>query len=280
MNILSAIDQANKLLITKGIISSRLDCEILMSKVTQTSRGDVLLNLNKELTIKELKQYKNLIEQRSKKKPIAYIIEKKEFWKDDFYVTKDVLIPRPDTELIVQNVLEITKKRLSLNILDIGVGSGCIILSILKERTTFKGTGIDISKKSLNICRINSDNLRIFNRLKLFKSDIDNFNYGKYDLIISNPPYIKKFDLKYLDKDVVGFEPKLALDGGLDGLSGIRKVINNSTRLIKRKGILILEIGFDQADKVKEILKKNGFYLKNVLKDLANKNRCMISIKI
>ena len=280
MNILSAIDQANKLLITKGIISSRLDCEILMSKVTQTSRGDVLLNLNKELTIKELKQYNNLIEQRSKKKPIAYIIEKKEFWKDDFYVTKDVLIPRPDTELIVQNVLEITKKRLSLNILDIGVGSGCIILSILKERTTFKGTGIDISKKSLNICRINSDNLRIFNRLKLFKSDIDNFNYGKYDLIISNPPYIKKFDLKYLDKDVVGFEPKLALDGGLDGLSGIRKVINNSTRLIKRKGILVLEIGFDQADKVKEILKKNGFYLKNVLKDLANKNRCMISIKI
>tara|TARA_B100000575_G_scaffold179574_1_gene144065 strand:+ start:937 stop:1779 length:843 start_codon:yes stop_codon:yes gene_type:complete len=280
MNILSAIDQANKLLITKGIISSRLDCEILMSKVTQTSRGDVLLNLNKELTIKELEQYKNLIEQRSKKKPIAYIIEKKEFWKDDFYVTKDVLIPRPDTELIVQNVLEITKKRSSLNILDIGVGSGCIILSILKERTTFKGTGIDISKKSLNICRINSDNLRIFNRLKLFKSDIDNFNYGKYDLIISNPPYIKKFDLKYLDKDVVGFEPKLALDGGLDGLSGIRKVINNSTRLIKRKGILILEIGFDQADKVKEILKKNGFYLKNVLKDLANKNRCMISIKI
>ena len=280
MNILSAIDQANKLLITKGIISSRLDCEILMSKVTQTSRGDVLLNLNKELTIKELEQYKNLIEQRSKKKPIAYIIEKKEFWKDDFYVTKDVLIPRPDTELIVQNVLEITKKRSSLNILDIGVGSGCIILSILKERTTFKGTGIDISKKSLNICRINSDNLRIFNRLKLFKSDIDNFNYGKYDLIISNPPYIKKFDLKYLDKDVVGFEPKLALDGGLDGLSGIRKVINNSTRLIKRKGILVLEIGFDQADKVKEILKKNGFYLKNVLKDLANKNRCMISIKI
>ena len=280
MNILSAIDQANKLLITKGIISSRLDCEILMSKVTQTSRGDVLLNLNKELTIKELKQYKNLIEQRSKKKPIAYIIEKKEFWKDDFYVTKDVLIPRPDTELIVQNVLEITKKRLSLNILDIGVGSGCIILSILKERTTFKGTGIDISKKSLNICRINSDNLRIFNRLKLFKSDIDNFNYGKYDLVISNPPYIKKLDLKYLDKDVIGFEPKLALDGGLDGLSGIRKVINNSTRLIKRKGTLVLEIGFDQADKVKEILKKNGFYIKDVLRDLANNNRCIISIKI
>ena len=188
--------------------------------------------------------------------------------------------PRPDTELVVQKVLEITKKRTNLNILDIGVGSGCIILSILKERSKFKGTGIDISKKSIDICRINSDNLGIFNRLKLFKSDIDNFKYGKYDLIISNPPYIKKFDLKNLDKDVIGFEPKLALDGGLDGLSGIRKVIYNSTKLIKRKGALVLEIGFDQADKVKEILRGNGFYIKEILKDLANNNRCIVSIKI
>ncbi len=280
MNILFAINQANKFLSSKGIISSRLDCEILMSKVTQTTRNYILLNLNKDLTKKEVVHFKNLIEQRAKKKPIAYIIGKKEFWKNEFYVSKDVLIPRPDTELIVHKVLEITKKRTNLNILDIGVGSGCIILSILKDNIKLKGTGIDISKKSIDICRINSNNLGIFNRLKLFKSDIDNFKYGKYDLIISNPPYIKKNDLKKLDKDVIGFEPKLSLDGGLDGLSGIRKVINNSTKLIKKKGILVLEIGFDQADKVKEILKKNGFYIKEVLKDLANNNRCIVSIKI
>ena len=239
-----------------------------------------MLNLNKDLTKKEVVHFKNLIEQRAKKKPIAYIIGKKEFWKNEFYVSKDVLIPRPDTELIVHKVLEITKKRTNLNILDIGVGSGCIILSILKDNIKLRGTGIDISKKSIDICRINSNNLGIFNRLKLFKSDIDNFKYGKYDLIISNPPYIKKFDLKNLDKDVIGFEPKLALDGGLDGLSGIRKVINNSTKLIKKKGILVLEIGFDQADKVKEILKRNGFYIKEVLKDFAYNNRCIVSIKI
>ena len=280
MNILFAINQANKFLSSKGIISSRLDCEILMSKVTQTTRNYILLNLNKDLTKKEVVHFKNLIEQRAKKKPIAYIIGKKEFWKNEFYVSKDVLIPRPDTELIVHKVLEITKKRTNLNILDIGVGSGCIILSILKERSKFKGTGIDISKKSIDICRINSDNLGIINRLKLFKSDIDNFKYGKYDLILSNPPYIKKFDLKNLDKDVIGFEPKLALDGGLDGLSGIRKVIYNSTKLIKRKGALVLEIGFDQADKVKEILRENGFYIMEILKDLANNNRCIVSIKI
>ena len=280
MNVLFAINQANKFLNAKGIISSRLDCEILLSKVTQSNRSEILLNLNKELSKKELDYFKNLVEQRSKKKPIAYIIGKKEFWKNEFYVSEDVLIPRPDTELIVHKVLEITKKRTNLNILDIGVGSGCIILSILKERSKFKGTGIDISKKSINICRINSDNLGIINRLKLFKSDIDNFKYGKYDLIISNPPYIKKFDLKNLDKDVIGFEPKLALDGGLDGLSGIKKVIYNSTKLIKHKGVLVLEIGFDQADKVKEILRRNGFYIKEVLKDLANNNRCVVSIKV
>ena len=280
MNILFAINQANKFLSSKGIISSRLDCEILMSKVTQTTRSDILLNLNKDLSKKESVQFKNLIEQRAKKKPIAYIIGKKEFWKNEFCVSKDVLIPRPDTELIVHKVLEITKKRTNLNILDIGVGSGCIILSILKDNIKLRGTGIDISKKSIDICRINSNNLGIFNRLKLFKSDIDNFKYGKYDLIISNPPYIKKFDLKNLDKDVIGFEPKLALDGGLDGLSGIKKVIYNSTKLIKHKGVLVLEIGFDQADKVKEILRRNGFYIKEVLKDLANNNRCVVSIKV
>ena len=194
-------------------------------------------------------------------------------------MTKDVLIPRPDTELIVEKVLEFTKNKLSLNFLEIGVGSGCIILSILKERKNYYGTGIDISKESLNICKINSDNLRVFNRLKLFKSDIDNFRYGKYDLIISNPPYIKNFDLKYLDKDVINYEPRTALNGGLDGLSEIKKVINNSAKLIKKNGILVLEIGFDQTEKIKEILRKNDFFVKKVFKDLAKHNRCIVSIK-
>ncbi len=279
MNILSAINKANQLLKLNGIVSSKLDCEILISKVLKTDRANVILNLNKNLTNDEFFYFNELVNQRSKKTPIAYLIGKKEFWKYQFYVTKDVLIPRPDTEIIVEKVLELTKNKQRLSFLDIGVGSGCIILSIMKEKKNFYGTGIDISKKSLEICRINSNKLGILNRLRLFKSDIDNFRYGKYDLIISNPPYIKKFDLKCLEKDVVSFEPIAALNGGLDGLSEIKKVINNSTKLIKENGILILEIGYNQSGKVKEILKKNNFFVKKIFKDLAKNDRCIVSIK-
>ena len=133
-------------------------------------------------------------------------------------------------------------------------------MSILKEKKNFYGTGIDISKKCLKISKINAINLKVDHRLKLIKTDVDKFISSKYDLIVSNPPYIKKFDLKNLDKDVLNFEPNLALDGGLDGLFWIRKVIFNSSKFIKTNGILILEISFDQTDKVKQIL--SSFKLK------------------
>tara|TARA_B100000579_G_C22782346_1_gene830018 strand:+ start:174 stop:1016 length:843 start_codon:yes stop_codon:yes gene_type:complete len=280
MKIYNAINKASELLKENGIISSKLDSEILISKVLGAERSNIILNISKELTEKEISIYNKLIQQRCKRKPIAYLTKKKEFWKYEFYVSKNVLIPRPDSELIVEKVLEFTKNKQSKNLLEIGVGSGCIILSILKEKNNFYGTGIDISKKSIQTCRINSDNLGVFNRLKLFKSDIDNFKYGKYDLIISNPPYIKKFDLKYLEKDVINYEPLSALNGGIDGLSEIRKVINNSTQLIKKKGILVLEIGFNQSEEVKKILYRKGFYINKVFKDLSKKNRCIVSTKI
>ena len=178
------------------------------------------------------------------------LFRSKSFWNSEFFITKDILIPRPDTELLVENVLSATKQKNKINILDIGVGSGCILLSILKERKDFFGTGIDISEKCLNICKINAINLKVSSRVKLYKSDVDKFNLGKYDLIVSNPPYIKTSRLKYLERDVAEFEPKLALDGGLDGLSVIRKVIKKSSELIKKNGKFILEIGFDQKNKV------------------------------
>jgi len=301
MKIYNAINKASELLKENGIISSKLDSEILISKVLGAERSNIILNISKELTEKEISIYNKLIQQRCKRKPIAYLTKKKEFWKYEFEISegvliprpdteliieqvlkisKNVLIPRPDSELIVEKVLEFTKNKQSKNLLEIGVGSGCIILSILKEKNNFYGTGIDISKKSIQTCRINSDNLGVFNRLKLFKSDIDNFKYGKYDLIISNPPYIKKFDLKYLEKDVINYEPLSALNGGIDGLSEIRKVINNSTQLIKKKGILVLEIGFNQSEEVKKILYRKGFYINKVFKDLSKKNRCIVSTKI
>ena len=238
------------------------------------------MNLEKELNNIEYQKFKKLIFSRLKKKPIAYITGKKSFWKYEFELNDKVLIPRPDTELIVEQVLEIYKHKNKINFLEIGIGSGCIILSILKEKKNFLGKGIDLSKDCLKSCKINADKLKVNHRLKLYKSDIDNFSLGKYDLIISNPPYIKKLDLKYLDEDVVRHEPKLALDGGLDGLSEIRKVIKKSSELIKKSGKLFLEIAYDQKKEVKKILVENGFYINKTVKDLAKNDRCIISTKI
>ena len=279
MNIFEAIKKGDAILRESGIKSYKIDSEILMSRVIKKNRADIILNSKTELSQKDYNLDENLIIQRSKQKPIAYLTGKKEFWKYEFSVTKDVLIPRPDTEIIVEKTLKLTKNKNKLKMLEIGIGSGCILLSILKERKSFYGTGIDISKKTIEICKINCKNLGLSSRVKLFKTDIDNFRYGKYDLIISNPPYIKKFDLKYLEKEVSFYEPKPALDGGLDGLSELKKVILNSSKLIKRNGKLVLEIAFDQAESVKSILKQNEFYINEIIKDLSKKNRCIISTR-
>ncbi len=239
MNINSALSQGSKILKNKFIPNSRLDSEILMAKTINKDRKYILLNSNKFLNKNYLNIFYNLIEKRSLGNPIAYLTNKKYFWNSEFFITNDTLIPRPDTELVVENVLMLTKQKKKINILDVGVGSGCILLSILKERENFYGTGIDISKKCLKISKINAIKLNVSSRLKLYKSDVDKFNLGKYDLIVANPPYIKTCNLKYLERDVAEFEPRLALDGGLDGLSEIRKVVKKSSELIKKNGKFI-----------------------------------------
>ena len=280
MNINFAINQGSKILKNKLIPNSQLDSEILMAKTINKDRNYILLNSDYYLTKNDLINFYRLIEQRSLGKPVAYLVKKKFFWNSEFFVTNSTLIPRPETELIVENVLQVTKSSNNINILDVGIGSGCILLSILKERENFYGTGIDVSKKCLNISKINAVNLDVTSRLKLYKSNVDKFNLGKYDLIVSNPPYIKTCKLKYLERDVAEFEPKLALDGGLDGLSEIRKVIKKSSELIKKNGKFILEIGFDQKNKVINLLKKEGFYINSTHKDLANNDRCIVCTKI
>ena len=278
MDIQSALKKGQSILIDNNIISAKLDSEILMSQAIRKNKKFIILNLHKEIEKRDFDYFNNLIQERAKSKPIAQIIKKKDFWKYEFIVNNNVLIPRPDTEILIEQTLKLVKNKNRLQILDIGIGSGCILMSILKEKKNFIGTGIDISNKSLQISKANGQKLRINNRLRLFKSNIDNFNTGKYDLIVSNPPYIKKSNLKCLEKDI-GFEPKQALDGGLDGLSEIRKVINKSSELIKRSGHFIIEIGFDQKNKVKKILRDKGFYIKKTVKDLSNHDRCIVSIK-
>ena len=280
MDIHTALSEGSKILKEESILTGDLDSEILMAKALNRDRKYILLNSLQKISDKDLNVYKKLISKRLLRKPVAQLTNKKFFWNSEFYIDSDILIPRPETELIVENVIELTKHKNKLHILDIGIGSGCILISILKEKKTFYGNGIDISNKCLNISKINALKQNIHTKLKLFKSNVDKFSIGKYDLIVSNPPYIKKSNLKYLEKDVGKYEPKLALDGGFDGLSEIRKVIKKSSELIKINGKFILEIGFDQKNKVIEILKRKGFYINKIQKDLANNYRCIVCTKI
>jgi release factor glutamine methyltransferase len=280
MNIENTLSEGINILQKNKIPNPQLDSEILLSSSIKKDKKHIILNPKEILNFQQLRKFRGLIERRKKKEPIAYLINKKDFWKDEFFINKDVLIPRPDTELIIDQVLKIYSIDMQLQVLDVGTGSGCILLSILKERPNFYGTGIDVSIKSINVSKFNAKQLNLLNRVKFIHSSVDNFKIGKYDLIVSNPPYIELLNLKYLEKDVVNFEPKLALSGGLDGFSKIRKVINKASTLIKKKGKFILEIGFNQKNKVNKILKEEGFYVNKSIKDYGNNDRCIISTKI
>ena len=280
MKLETAIHEAYTILKDNNIKSAMLDSELLMANVINKSREFIILNLNKSICKKDFDHFQNMVSQRKDGKPIAYLINKKFFWRYEFFINKHVLIPRPDTEIIIEQVLKIYKSKKNINFLDIGFGSGCILLSILKERKDFRATGVDISDHALKVCKINAYRLGLEARLKLFNSDIDKFTSGKYDLIISNPPYIKNADLRYLEKDVKEFEPRLALEGGLDGTSEIRKVIKKSSELIKYGGKLILEIAYNQKQEVIHLLKKKGFYINVIVKDFSKNDRCIISTKI
>ena len=281
MNICSTLSYGSQILKKNNIKSFLIDSELLMCKVLKQDRIKILLNLNKKITKKEFKIYQSYIYRRSKREPLSYISNKKFFWKNNFYINNKILIPRPDTELIVEEALKILKYKKNLNLLDIGIGSGCILLSILKDCKKCKGVGIDINENAIHISKLNAENLKISkNRLKLIKSDIDKFNLGKYDIIISNPPYINYVQYNNLVKDILDYEPKTALYGGIDGLSEIKKVIYKASSLLKAKGKFLLEIAYDQRFKVQAILQQNGFYIEKVKKDLANNYRCFICTKI
>ena len=280
MKYLEAAKFGNDYLINKNIQNYKLDVEILASETINKSREHFLLNEKNKFTKKEFKKFNKLLKQRNNRQPIAQIINKKEFWKKNLYIDGNVLIPRPESEHLVEETINLIKDEANYSILDIGCGSGCLIISILLERIKCRGTAVDVSKKAIKVSKINAKMQHIQNRIKFIHSDIDKVIVGKYDLIVTNPPYISKHKIKYLDDEVRIFEPKLALDGGIDGLSKIKNIILKSSKLIKRGGKLIIEIGFDQKFKVQEILKKNFFYINKVVKDYSGKDRCIISTKL
>ena len=276
MNALDLINLGSKELGQKNIASSRLDSELLLSKILNKSREEILINLNQEISPRNLSKYKELIIRRSQKEPVAYIMEEKEFWSKKFFVNSSTLIPRPETELMVEKLTKTFKEK-KISILDIGTGSGCILISLLSELKGSKGVGIDISKKALEIAKKNAEKHKISNNIKFFKKSLESKFTQKFDLIVSNPPYIKSNEIKNLSEDIKKYEPRIALDGGNDGLDLIKKVIYKTKYTLKIKGMLALEIGNEQFKKVSDILLKKNFKIEHIIKDYKDNVRCIIS---
>ncbi len=276
METLQLLNSGSKQLKSKRIISHKIDSEILLSKVLKKRREEIISTLDKKITPDQIIKFKNLIKRRSFREPIAYITKEKEFWSKIFEVNKNTLIPRPETELMVEKLTKIFKKK-PISILDIGTGSGCIIISLLSELKKSNGIGLDISGKSILIAKKNADKHLKSNNLKLLKRSFTSLFNKKFDLIVSNPPYIMSKDLKNLDDDIRKFEPKLALDGGNDGLDVVKKVIYKAKEILKINGTLALEIGNGQYNKVSKILLRNKFIIMEKVKDYNDNIRCLIS---
>ena len=274
------LNKGYQVLRNKNIKSPSLDSELILSKVIKKTREEILINLNDEISSKQKNKFVFYLNKRKKKNPISYILGYKFFWKYRFFINNSTLIPRPESEHIVEQALKYIPIDKSINILDIGTGSGCLIISLLKERPNCLATAIDISKEALKVAKYNAKLHHLENKIKFFNINIDKFNSNKYDLIISNPPYINKVDLNRLDDDVRLYEPKLALYGGITGLEEINKIIENSSKLLKYNGRMIIEIGNKQKNYARNIFQKNGFYIKKICKDFSGKDRCLVSTKI
>jgi len=276
MRVLEAIKAGSKLLKEKNISTHILDSELLLSKSLKKPREEILINLKENLNEKVLVDFNNYLIRRSKKEPIAYLLGEKEFWSRKFFVNKDTLIPRPETELLVDKLVSLFKKK-RMTILDIGTGTGCIIISLLIELKNSTGMAIDISKEAITVAKKNSNKFNLSDRIKFLHKSFKEFYGKKFDLIVSNPPYIKRKDIKNLSDDIKKFEPKMALDGGKDGLDLIKKIIYKSKKILKINGTLALEIGNEQINKVSKILIDNKLRISCVIKDYRNNVRCVIA---
>ena len=248
--------------------NSKREAEILL-EFSIKSQGK-LFQLDHEISEDSYVFFKTLLEKRLKFQPISQIIGQRYFWKSKFLVTSDVLDPRPDTETLIEHALSLGKFN---RILDLGTGSGCILLSLLNEYKEANGIGIDISKKALNIAKKNADLLNLKHRASFKLGNWCENIEGKFDLIVSNPPYISEYEMTNLSKDVLNWEPRIALTPEGDGLEAYKYILNGAKKLLKPNGKLILEIGYNQRDDVSNLLKSNNYKNITFIKDINNKDR-------
>ena len=276
MNTLELLNFGSCELKKKEITTPRLDSEILLSNVLKKKREQILVKLNQSIKKKDISAFYKLIKRRAAKEPVAYIIKKKEFWSKNFKVNENTLIPRPETELLVQNLIKSYKDK-KISILDVGTGSGCILISLISELPFSKGIGIDISTQAIKVAKENASLHKVKNKVKFFNKSIINLYNLKFDLLVSNPPYIERKNIKNLDDGIKNYEPLIALNGGNDGLDVIKKVIYKAKEILKINGRLAIEIGNGQSIKVSKELKKNKFIIEKNIDDYYGNTRCLIS---
>jgi len=263
-------------------LNSRLDSEILVSHLINIPRESIYSKLKENLPSNKNEELQNLVSRRVKKEPIAYILNNKEFWSTNFYVDRSVLIPRPETEVLIDLILsQINNNNNYLNILDIGTGSGCILVSLLKELTKAKGIGIDKSSKAIAVAKKNSTSQHVDSRSSFKNINLENIKFDKkFDLIVSNPPYLPDVSLKNLNLDIKLYEPKIALQGGVQGVDFLCKIITLASKILKINGLLALEIGDNQFHILAKYLKENRFKILDKYTLINKQVRCLLATKL
>ncbi len=265
---------------TGGIDQPVIDARLLLEAAAGVTRVEIITDPHRMLTAEQMETYDGYIARRLRREPVSHILGRKGFWKIMLGVTKDVLTPRPDTEVIVDEALKAFPEHMAFNVLDLGVGSGAILLAILAERPAAKGLGIDISEEALAVARENAANLDLNNRLALLRGDwTAGLGDATFDLVVSNPPYIATDEIETLDPEVRDHEPRLALDGGPDGLDPYRVLAPEILRVLKPGGLFAVEIGHTQSAQVEALFRAAGASGVRTIKDLALRDRVVAGAK-
>ena len=282
VTVLEALTKNYQDLLNHNIQTAKIDTEVILADVLKISRVNLITKQNTVLDQEQEDLFAKLIKRRKQQEPVAYILNKKEFWNENYYVDKRVLIPRPETEILIEMLLKKVKDKSKVfQILDLGCGSGCLLISCLKEFNKSLGLGIDISSLALEVAKKNIQTHKINSRAKLLKLDLFKLDIKKkFDFILSNPPYLTSSEYRNLSKDVKDYEPKQALVGGFDGILYYKKIISFSKSSLKKNGFLALEIGDGQYKEIKKLLTNHSFRILDKYQLIDGEIRCILASKI
>jgi release factor glutamine methyltransferase len=280
LTLVKAWNAAKDRLKTVQIDQPAIDARLLLEVAADVTRTDIITDPYRVLTPEQEATLDDFLNRRAAREPVSHIIGRKGFWKILLQVNKNVLTPRPETEVIVDEVLKAFPEQMSFNMLDLGVGSGTILLAVLAERPAGKGLGIDVSEEALAVARENAANLDLAGRVALLRGDWTNgLGDDSFDLVVSNPPYIATHVIETLEPEVRDHEPRLALDGGPDGLDAYRFLAGEILRVLKPGAMFAVEIGYDQSESVETLFKQAGAQNVRTIKDLSVNDRVVTGTK-